>query len=106
MTVPTRDEGSLESSHRFRFDDEILQHLVERCTHVDIAVGKGGTVVKDELRRSLASFLDRGVKPFLLPFLQQLRLTLGETSLHGEGGLGKSDSILVAGHDGKKKCLG
>ena len=105
MAVPPRNEGGLKSGHRLRFDDEILEHLVESGPHVDIAVRKGRSVVQDELRRPLAGFLDRGVEPLLLPLGQQLRLTLGQTGLHREVGLGKADGILVAGHGGDRRGL-
>ena len=99
MAIPTGDEGSLKTGHRLRFDDQILEHLVERSPHVNVAVRKGWAVMQDEFRRPLTRFLNGRIKAFLLPLGQQLRLTLGETGLHRKVGLGKSDGILVAGHE-------
>ena len=98
VAIPSRNERGLKSSHRLRFDNQILEHLVECRPHVDIAVGKGRAVVKDELGSPLSGLLDRGVEPLLLPCGQQLRLTLGQTGFHREVGLGKSDGVFVAGH--------
>ena len=98
VAIPSRDERGLEAGHGLRFDDQILEHLVERRPHVDIAVSKGRPVVQDELGSPLAGLLDRGVEPLLLPLGQQLRLTLGQTGLHRKVGLGKSDGVFVAGH--------
>ena len=105
VAIPSRNERGLESGHRLRFDDEILEYLVKGGPHMDIAVGKGRPVMQDELRSSLARPLDRRVKPLLLPLGQQFGFTLGETGLHREVGLGEKDGILVAGHGGDGRGL-
>ncbi len=48
VAIPARHVGRAKAGHGFRFHDEILQDLVERGAHVDVAVGKGRTVVEDE----------------------------------------------------------
>ena len=101
VAIPPGNERGLESRHRLRFDHEVLEDLVERRAHVDIAVGEGRPVVQDEFRRTLASLLNRRIKPPLLPLGQKFRLTLGQTGFHRKVGLGKQDGILVAGHMGK-----
>jgi hypothetical protein len=101
VTIPAGNERCLETSHRLRFHDQILEDLVEGRPHVDIAVRKGRTVMKNILWRSLASLLDGLIKPFLLPFRQKFRLTLSKPGLHWEVGLGKANSVFVAGHKGK-----
>ena len=98
MAIPSRNERSLKSCHRLRFDDQILENLVQGSPHMDIPICKRWTIMKYILRRSIASLLDGLVKPLLLPFSQKLRFTLSQTSLHGKVGLGKANGIFVTGH--------
>ncbi len=48
VTIPARDVGCPETGHRPALHDQVLQYLVERGAHVDIAVGKRGAVVQNE----------------------------------------------------------
>ena len=70
MAVPARHIRRAETGHGFRFHDEILEDLVQRGAHVDVAVGKGRTVVQDKSSGPRARLLDLLVKPRLLPLLQ------------------------------------
>jgi hypothetical protein len=49
MIVPAGHIGCAVAPHRIGAHDDVLQHLVERVPHVDIAVGVRGSVVQDEI---------------------------------------------------------
>ena len=48
--------GARNPAMRLRFHDQILEDLVERRAHVDVAVGKGRAVVQDEQLRPARAF--------------------------------------------------
>ncbi len=48
VTVPARDVGRVLAHQRLRSDDDVLQDLVHRMAHVDVAVRVRGAVVQDE----------------------------------------------------------
>ena len=84
MAVPTRHERGVIAEHGLGFDDEIFEDLVQRCAHVDIAIGKGRAVVKDELLRAFALGLDTLIKPGGFPFGKAFRLPFREAGPHRE----------------------
>ena len=48
VAIPARHVGRAKAGHRFRFHDEILEDLVQRRAHVDVAVRERRAVVQDE----------------------------------------------------------
>ena len=48
MTIPPRHEWRAFTEHGLRFHDEILEDLVERSAHMDIAIGKRRSVMQNE----------------------------------------------------------
>ena len=53
VAVPARHIRRAETGHRFRFHDQILEDLVQRRAHVDVAIGEGRAVVQHEQRPPL-----------------------------------------------------
>ena len=62
MAVVADDVRRVEAGHRPRFDDEILQNLVQRRADVDVAVRVGRAVVQHELRRALPALANLSVQ--------------------------------------------
>src|SRR4051794_22026799 len=48
VAVPSRQIWRAKTRHAFRFYDEVLQDLVERRAHVDVAVRERRAVVQNE----------------------------------------------------------
>ncbi len=48
VAVPPGNVGAVKAEHRPRLDDDVLEDLVERGSHVDRTIGVGGAVVEDE----------------------------------------------------------
>ena len=55
VTVPAGDVGGVQPFHGLDPNDEILEHLVQRGSHVNVAVGVWGAVVQDEFFRPPAA---------------------------------------------------
>ncbi len=87
VVVPAGDVGRVVPAHRVGADDEVLDGLVERVAHVDIAVGEGRAVVQREARMAFVLFQHLMVEIELLPVPEHLRLARGQTGAHGEVGL-------------------
>ena len=68
--------------HRVGFDDDILEHLVQRRAHVHVAIGERWPIVEHEELRFLSRLQDLPVKPRGLPLRQPFRFALDQVSLH------------------------
>ena len=95
VAVPAGDVGRVKAGHRLRFDDEVLQHLVQRGAHVHVAIRERRAVMQDELRLAGHLLHDALVKPGLLPLRQPLRFTRDEIGFHRKVGLRRADGVLV-----------
>ena len=62
MAVVADDERCVETGHRTRLDDEILQNLVERRAEVDVAGRVRRTVVQHEFRRPIPALANLPVE--------------------------------------------
>ncbi len=62
VAVPSWDIRTAKASHGFRFHHQIFQDLVERSSHMDVAVGERRSIVKDEKFGPAPRLLDAGVK--------------------------------------------
>ena len=69
--------GSLEALHVLLADDDVLDDLIQRGTHVDIAVGIRRAVVQDELRFALVVLHELVVQVVVVPILEHDRFLLG-----------------------------
>ena len=95
VAIPAGDVGGVEAGHGLGLHDEVFEHFVQRGAHVDVAIGKGGAVMQDELRASGGLLHDALVKAACFPFGQALGLACDEVRLHGEVGLRQADGVFV-----------
>jgi len=89
VAVPAGNIVGVEAGHALILNNDILEHLVHRGTHMDIAVCIGRAVVEGIGRLALVLLGKGVVKAVLLPLIQHFRLSLGEVAPHREVGLGK-----------------
>ena len=95
VVVPARDIRHAVTGHQLGFVDEILQNLVHRRAHVDVAVRERRSVMQHEKRLALAVFLHEVVEVNRLPVFQHFRLPLRQTRAHGEIGYGEVERACV-----------
>ncbi len=98
MAIPAGHIGRIESGQRLRFDDDVLEDLVDCVADVDVAVGVRRPIVKNELRPSFGYFTDALVQFSLLPLLHPARLALGKIPAHRERRIWKVQRIFVVSH--------
>ena len=98
VAVPAGHVGRVLAEQRLRADDDVLEDLVHRVAHVDVAVCVGRAVVEDEARRACAGGADLVVEAGLLPFREDLGFLAREAGFHGEVGAGEEDGVFVVGH--------
>ena len=99
VAVPARNVMRVLSQHLLRAVDGILQDLVERMAHVEMAVGVRRAVVKDEFLAPLRLFAQAVEKADLLPTGEDFRLLRGQAGAHRKIGLGQKDGgLIVACH--------
>ena len=94
VVIPAGDIGHLITAHHVAAVDEILERLVQRVTHVDIAVGERRAVVQVEAGLALALLERDIVNVLLIPALEHVGLALRETCAHGEVGLRQVDGLV------------
>src|SRR3546814_4971230 len=63
--------------------------------HMDVAIGVGRAIVQNKALPSFALFAQTVIDADLCPALGHGRFLLRQSRLHGEGGDGKEDGILV-----------
>ena len=79
MAIPTGDEIHVLAQQKLRADDEIFQQLIERMADMDVAIGIGRAIMKNEGRgacffsRCLDGLIQVGVAPFGDDFGLELR---------------------------------
>ncbi len=89
MTIPARHIRHPHSLGELGFIDDVLEHLVDRMTNMDAAVGVGRAVVQHVAGRLGAGLLQALVEVQALPMGQALGLPLRQFALHGEVGFRK-----------------
>ena len=97
VAIPTGDEGRVEAGHGLGFHHHVLEQLVERGAHVDIAIGEGRAVVEDEIgcAGGLAGGGDLRVESGFLPNLEALRLVFHKIPAHREICLRQGQRVFV-----------
>ena len=95
VAVPTGHVQRVKAFELARLGDHVLEDLVDRMAHVDLAVGVGRAVVQDELGRAPASVAQALVDAFVFPVLHPTWLALGQVAAHGEGGVGQVQGAAV-----------
>jgi len=97
VTVPARDVGRIVARHGLKFDNDVLEDLVQRVADMNVAVGVGRAVVQDKPFVSSA-VSDRAVQAGRLPARELRGFLLCEVGLHGEASRGEIQRVPV--------CLG
>ena len=87
--------GSLKALHVLLADDDVLDDLVQRGAHVDVAVCIRRAVVQDELRLALVVLHELIVQVVVVPILEHDRLLLGQTGTHLKQSLGQIQGTVV-----------
>ena len=95
VVIPAGRIGRIVAAHGIGTDDEILQRLVQRMAHVDIAVGEGRAVMQNEGGLALVLFEQQGINIDFVPVFQHTRLTGRQTGTHREVGLRGDDGIFI-----------
>ena len=102
VAVPAGHIAGFMALHVAGLDDDVLEDLVEGRTHMDMAVGIGRAVMQHE-GAHMGIPLDHGAAGVdVFPVLEHLRFALGKIGLHGEGGLGQIQGLLVVAHAGSR----
>ena len=85
VVVPAGNIRCVVALHRFGFYDKVLEYLVHRGAHVDIAVREGRSVMENKLLMPLIFLQHEGVKIYFVPIFEHFGLALGKIGAHGEG---------------------
>ena len=97
VAIPARHVDRILAQHLLGAHDDILENLVQRRAEVEMAVGVGRAVVKDELGPAGGGLPQAPVETDLLPACGHRRLAFRQPRLHGEGGARHEDGIAVIG---------
>ena len=76
VAIPAGDVRRTKPGHRFRFHNQIFQHLVQAGAQMDFSRRIGRPIVQHKKRRISARFQNPVVKPHSFPGGQLLRLAL------------------------------
>ena len=98
VAVVADDVGRVEAGHRARFDHQLLQNLVQRRAHVDVAVGVGRAVVQHEFRCAGPARANLAVKVHRGPPGEHFRLAGRQVGLHREVGARQVDGVFPLRH--------
>jgi len=107
VAVPAGDVVGIPAQHLLRAGDHVLEDLVERVAHVQVAVRVGRAVVQDELLAAPGGLAQQAEQPELLPARQDLRLALGQAGAHREVALRQEyGGSVVDGHGTRCSRIG
>ena len=95
VVVPAGDVGGVIAAHGPGTDDKVLEGLVQRVAHVDVAVGERRAVVEDELGLARVLLAQLVVDVDLVPALEHAGLPLGQPAAHGKVRLRGDDGVFV-----------
>lgn len=85
----------MKAGHRFRFDDDVFQNLVQRMTDMNAAVGIGRAIVQHIERPALSAVLKSLVQALLFPPGEKFGLPLRQIRLHREISAGQIQGRFV-----------
>ena len=103
VAVPAGHIARGKALHVARLDHNILENLVQRRAHVNMAVGIGRAVVQ-HIDAPAARGVDHDfTRVDLIPFPESFRLALRQIGFHGKGGLRKIQGFLVVTHAGSQR---
>jgi len=95
VVIPAGNIGGVVAAHGVASGDEVLYRFVESVSHVDRAVTERRAVMEIEAGMSLVFLEHLVVDVDLLPVLEHIGLTHGQTRAHGEAALGHVQCFLV-----------
>ena len=95
MVIPAGNVGGVVAAHSVAADDKVLEGLVQRVAHVDIAVGEGRAVVQAEAGLALVLLQHFAVQVHFLPLGQHGRLPVRQVAPHGEPGFLHVQCFLI-----------
>ena len=95
MGVVTGHIRGLEAGHVLVADDDVLDDLVQRGAHVDVAVGIRRAVVQHVAGLALVVLHQLFIKMVRIPLFEHLRLFLGQTRPHVKQSFGQVDRAVV-----------
>ena len=98
VAVVADEVRGVKPGHRARFDDQLLQDLVERRAHVDVAVRVRRTVVQHKFRRAFPARANLPVEIHGVPPGQRLGLARRQIGLHREVGARQVDGVFPLRH--------
>ena len=94
MTVPSGNEGRTVPLHVSNTDDKVLEDFIQGMSQVNMAVGVGRPVMKNEERGPFAGIQDFLVYIHIKPFLKNLGLFFLQLGFHGKAGPGKVKRVF------------
>ncbi len=98
VTVPARHVGGVQPIEGAGLHDDVLEHLVDRVTDVDLAVGVGRPVVEDETLGPRPRLADQAIEVHGLPGREHRGLALGQVGFHREARVGEVQGVFVVSH--------
>ena len=97
VAVPARDVDRVLAQHLLAAVDHVLEDLVERGAHVEMAVGVGRAIVEDELLAPPGVLAQPPPEAQLLPARQDLGLARRQVGAHREVGARQEDGLAIVG---------
>ena len=99
VVVPAGDVRDIAAAHHVAAVDEVLEGLVQRVAHVDVAVGERRSVVQGEQGLALVLLQLQVIEIHLIPAPEHLGLPLRKTGAHGKIGFRQIQClIIIFGH--------
>lgn len=95
VTVPAGHIGRVLAEQGLAAHDDVLEDLVHRMAHVNVAIRIRGAVVEQEGLAAGAGLAQLAVEPDLRPAFEDRRFLLGKAGLHGEIGLRQEDGFAI-----------
>ena len=88
MTIPARHVGHVIAHHLPAADNHIFQDLIQRVSHMDVAIRIRRAIMQDPFGLALRFLPDLRIEIHIQPALRDLRLLLRQTAAHREIGGG------------------
>ena len=99
VAIPARHIRGIKTRQRLRFDDNILENLVDRVADMYIAIGIRRAVMQHKFGAAFADFADFLVKIFFLPGFEHDGLALGEIATHGKRRIRQVKRFFIVSHE-------
>ena len=94
VAVPARQVGGIESHHGARLDNDVLENLVDRGSHVNRPICVRRAIMEHIGRTAGARSTDLSVNVDLIPMLEHQRLPLRQVRFHAKGGFRQVERVL------------